>query len=118
MGNSVNVFLGLGISWTMGAIYWYMKGPTAEWKEIYPAYRDKYTDGGFIVEAGDLSFSVVVFLSCSCVCMFLLFGRRKVCGGELGGPKVPKAVSAMCLMVIWFVYVAVSWLYMPERISC
>ena len=31
--NSVNVFLGLGISWTIGAIYWdhMVDGPTEEW---------------------------------------------------------------------------------------
>merc|ERR1712194_679556 len=30
--NSVNVFLGAGISWTIGAVYWHIQGPTEKWK--------------------------------------------------------------------------------------
>merc|ERR1712110_1042913 len=37
--NSVNVFLGLGIPWTMGAIYWMAVGATDEWlSHFMPAY--------------------------------------------------------------------------------
>merc|ERR1719238_2631924 len=33
--NSVNVFLGLGVPWTIGAIYWQSGGPTTEWTAKY-----------------------------------------------------------------------------------
>merc|ERR1719506_1489925 len=31
--NSVNVFLGLGLPWTVGALVWSSRGPSTEWKE-------------------------------------------------------------------------------------
>merc|ERR1712166_441174 len=31
--NSMNVFLGCGISWTIGAVYWTAQGPTLEWQQ-------------------------------------------------------------------------------------
>jgi len=61
--NAVNVFLGLGISWTMGAAYWAATPAPAEWIARYPAIALKYgvTLGGplpgMAVEAGDLGFS-------------------------------------------------------------
>ena len=30
--NSVNVFLGLGLPWMIGALYWHIKGATPEWQ--------------------------------------------------------------------------------------
>merc|ERR1711988_1806831 len=33
--NSVNVFLGLGLPWVMGSIYWKVQGKTARWREEY-----------------------------------------------------------------------------------
>merc|ERR1719203_1475718 len=33
--NSVNVFLGLGIPWTMAAVYWMAMGATDEWKRHF-----------------------------------------------------------------------------------
>merc|ERR1711881_592005 len=57
--NSVNVFLGLGLPWLMGAIYWNMQGATPEWKAKYAGEDvvEKYPNGGFTVIAGDLGFS-------------------------------------------------------------
>merc|ERR1719214_336288 len=34
--NSVNVFLGLGIPFIMGTIYWSLEGATDEWRATYP----------------------------------------------------------------------------------
>merc|ERR1712159_257254 len=34
--NSVNVFLGLGMPWAIGAAYWAGEGATVEWKAKYP----------------------------------------------------------------------------------
>ncbi|CAK9087727.1 Sodium/calcium exchanger 3 (Na(+)/Ca(2+)-exchange protein 3) (Solute carrier family 8 member 3) [Durusdinium trenchii] len=33
--NSVNVFLGLGLPWTIGSIYWAAMGRTEEWQTKY-----------------------------------------------------------------------------------
>merc|ERR1711959_354898 len=65
--NSVNVFLGLGLPWLIGAIVWSSEGATDEWKEKYNGEDvvDKYPGGGFVVIAGDLGFSVIVFSICA-----------------------------------------------------
>merc|ERR1711988_690221 len=106
--NSVNVFLGLGMPWLMGACYWTSQGQNARWKQLYPQLMDKYPDGGFAVIAGDLGFSVIVFSLCAMLTVLLLLARRKVYGGELGGPEGPKKGSAVILVLFWFTYVALS----------
>merc|ERR1711904_634232 len=84
--NSVNVFLGLGLPWTMGAAFWAAEGASDEWKTKYGSeIFDKYPDGGFVVIAGDLGFSVIVFSICAVTTIGVLELRRKVVGGELGG---------------------------------
>jgi solute carrier family 8 (sodium/calcium exchanger) len=40
--NAVNVFLGLGLPWLIGALYWASKGQTAEWAAKYPHLVDAY----------------------------------------------------------------------------
>merc|ERR1712159_625244 len=49
--NSVNVFLGLGMPWLIGSIYWY-GNPTDEWKKKYPELSLVYPEGRFIVKSG------------------------------------------------------------------
>jgi solute carrier family 8 (sodium/calcium exchanger) len=110
--NSVNVFLGLGLPWLMGAIYWAMASDDKllEWKLKY-ADTDvpkDYPDGGFAVIAGDLGFSVIVFSICACCTIGILVLRRKVVGGELGGPQPGRSISSAVMVVLWFVYVALS----------
>lgn len=86
--NSVNVFLGMGIPWTLAAIWWKVTA-----------------DVDYVVPPGSLSFSVVMFLSCSLVC-FLILGVRRAClGGELGGQGIARPLSAIMLISLWFVYV-------------
>merc|ERR1719487_169123 len=43
--NSVNVFLGLGLPWAIGALYW-DGNPTAAWREKYPSVAEKNREGG------------------------------------------------------------------------
>merc|ERR1719195_1873832 len=38
--NSVNVFLGLGLPWTMGALYWKSQGRTQEWNDHFHRGRN------------------------------------------------------------------------------
>lgn len=116
--NSVNVFLGLGISWTIGSIYWAANGIDKDWLDAYSPYLEQYPEGGFIVEAGNLGFSVGVFLACACTCLAILGARRKFCGGELGGPQRSKVASAVVMVLLWLTYIAASWLGIDERLAC
>merc|ERR1719327_2502422 len=49
--NSVNVFLGLGLPWLIGSIYWY-GNPTSKWEAKYPELSKIYPEGIFIVRSG------------------------------------------------------------------
>ncbi|KAF4758536.1 Sodium/calcium exchanger 2 [Perkinsus olseni] len=107
--NSVNVFLGLGLPWVIGSIYWKIQGATQEWvARVGAEIVAEYPDGGFVVEAGDLSFSVLVFTICAFVCLAILVARRAKYGGELGGPKNGKRISAGVLVLLWVAYITAS----------
>eukprot|EP00747_Dinoflagellata_sp_TGD_P107701 gnl/TRDRNA2_/TRDRNA2_170193_c1_seq1.p1 gnl/TRDRNA2_/TRDRNA2_170193_c1~~gnl/TRDRNA2_/TRDRNA2_170193_c1_seq1.p1 ORF type:complete len:434 (-),score=61.76 gnl/TRDRNA2_/TRDRNA2_170193_c1_seq1:56-1174(-) len=113
--NSVNVFLGLGLPWTIGAIYWAIQGPTDEWKEhLYKGdtydklFGITYSEGGFMVPAGSLSMSVMTFTATALTCIALLMFRRKAYGGELGGPKSAQTRDGCILVGLWLVYIVVS----------
>ncbi|KAF4659733.1 Sodium/calcium exchanger 2 [Perkinsus olseni] len=107
--NSVNVFLGLGLPWVIGSIYWKTQGATQEWvARVGAEIVAEYPDGGFVVEAGDLSFSVLVFTICAFVCLAILVVRRAKYGGELGGPKNGKRISAGVLVLLWVAYITAS----------
>jgi solute carrier family 8 (sodium/calcium exchanger) len=123
--NSVNVFLGLGMPWTIGALYWNMT-PMDEWdpalktKWLEKQYRgvtyqdrgyDKLTDGkgAFMNPAGSLSYSVVVFTCLAILCVGILQLRRVKFGGELGGKeRGPKIISAVVLASLWVLYLVLS----------
>jgi len=88
--NAVNVFLGIGIAWSIAAIYWESQGLNFE------------------VSPGSLGFSVTMFC-CFAVCaIFILLARRKLSGGELGGPKGIKTVTSSIFVFFWVTYVLVS----------
>jgi solute carrier family 8 (sodium/calcium exchanger) len=113
--NSVNVFLGLGLPWMFAAFYWKGEGPTLEWQaHIYKGaiYKERfmktYPDGGFLVPAGSLSFSVSVFSACAIACIILLFVRRKIYGGELGGPKCAQRRDSLILTALWLIFITLS----------
>merc|ERR1719261_963883 len=55
--NSVNVFLGIGLSWSMSSIYWAATDVPELWRRKYPDMTQDYPDGAFVVKAGALSFS-------------------------------------------------------------
>merc|ERR1712061_284981 len=90
--NAVNVFLGIGIAWTMAAIY-------AETVE------GEY----FKVEVGSLGFSVTIFCVEALLAILILMARRHpAVGGELGGPKAVKTVTASIFVFFWVMYVFLS----------
>lgn len=91
--NSVNVFLGLGLPWLLASIYWTAQGEVFE------------------VQAGALSFSVVVYSACALVCIVVLMMRRylKVFGkAELGGRKGLKIACAVFFISMWVLYIVLS----------
>jgi hypothetical protein len=108
--NSVNVFLGLGLPWSIGAIVWKLRGASDEWKMKYAGETvvADYPDGGFVVIAGDLGFSVIVFTLCAITTILVLEIRRKVVGGELGGADPLRKGSSAFLVCLWFTYVGLS----------
>jgi solute carrier family 8 (sodium/calcium exchanger) len=90
--NSVNVFLGLGLPWVIAAIYYEKRGEE------------------FIVPAGDLAFSVMVFLIVSVTCLITLVIRRYVVGGELGGSNFGRKITATFFVSLWVIYITLSTL--------
>ncbi|XP_054481720.1 solute carrier family 8 member 4a isoform X2 [Anoplopoma fimbria] len=90
--NAVNVFLGIGVAWTLAAVYWKTKGKV------------------FKVDPGSLAFSVTVFTIMALVCVVVLLYRRRpsVSGGELGGPRTPKLLTFFMFLSLWFIYILLS----------
>ncbi|KAG1949830.1 sodium/calcium exchanger [Pimephales promelas] len=74
--NAVNVFLGIGVAWSIAAVYHQAKG--------------EY----FRVQPGTLAFSVTLFTIFAFICVaVLMYRRRPEIGGELGGPRTPKILT-------------------------
>ncbi|XP_042207350.1 sodium/calcium exchanger 1-like [Homarus americanus] len=91
--NAVNVFLGIGIAWTMAAIFHNAKG------------------NDFKVLPGNLAFSVTLFCVEAVVAIAVMMIRRSPrIGGELGGPKVSKILTTSFLVFLWIFYVLMSTL--------
>jgi solute carrier family 8 (sodium/calcium exchanger) len=122
--NSVNVFLGIGIAWTIAAFYWEFGERTTAWEQKLSAFSPDQiknindaagTDGAvFMAPAGSLWFNLMVFSVNAFAALQHLFARRKKNGGELGGPKggfMGQYFSAAFLMFQWFIYVTASILF-------
>lgn len=96
--NAVNVFLGCGLPWAIGSIYWV-------------ANNTNNNDGkGYEVKSGPLAFSVVVFLCVALICFIVLIARRIFVGGELGGSPIGRYMSGVFLIFLWLIYVLMSTL--------
>jgi solute carrier family 8 (sodium/calcium exchanger) len=115
--NSVNVFLGLGLPWSIGTIYWAVEGVTLEWKLRISALHDgdgyqnivkKYPDGGLIHSGANLGFSVLVFSICALFALLCLHLRRVYIGGEFGGNAKVKWGSSIFMFGLWCIYIALS----------
>ncbi|XP_052432919.1 sodium/calcium exchanger 2-like isoform X2 [Carassius gibelio] len=89
--NAVNVFLGIGVAWSVAAVYWAVQGKS------------------FNVDPGSLAFSVTLFTIFAFICMgVLLFRRRPSIGGELGGPRVSRLLTTLLFLGLWFLYILFS----------
>lgn len=96
--NAVNVFLGCGLPWAVGSIYWVNNN------------TNNNGGKGYEVKAGPLAFSVVVFLCCALICFIVLIARRIFVGGELGGSPLGRYLSGVFLIFLWLIYVLMSTL--------
>lgn len=112
--NSVNVFLGLGMPWALGALYWQINGATPEWEargrekgwwDEQPHIRRDHPNGAFVVVGGNLGKGVGVFCVVATFCIALLMVRRRFLGGELGGDKKISWLCAGLLVLLWCVYI-------------
>lgn len=91
--NAVNVFLGVGIAWSMAAIYHEAKG----------------TEGGFSVDPASLGFSVTIFCIEAVLAIAILMLRRNpAIGGELGGPRKVKIICSSIFVFFWVFYVFIA----------
>ncbi|CAL8334402.1 unnamed protein product [Lota lota] len=89
--NAVNVFLGIGVAWSIAAVYHQAQG---NW---------------FRVDPGTLAFSVTLFTVFALVCVAVLMWRRRPeIGGELGGPRGPKVLTSCLFFSLWLVYIVLS----------
>lgn len=91
--NSVNVFLGQGLPWVIATTYFLLKGEKGE---------------PYIVKAGSLSFSVIVFVVLALVCIGIFYIRRFKFGGMLGGEPQCKKITTVIMACLWFVYIILS----------
>lgn len=89
--NAVNVFLGIGIAWTIAAVY-------------HAAIGDV-----FRVDPGTLAFSVTLFCIEAVIAIIILMARRhKAIGGELGGPRKYRIPTSLFLVFLWVFYIVMS----------
>uniref|UniRef100_A0A3Q2E9H8 Solute carrier family 8 member 4b n=1 Tax=Cyprinodon variegatus TaxID=28743 RepID=A0A3Q2E9H8_CYPVA len=90
--NAVNVFLGIGVAWTIAALAWRSKGEP------------------FRVDPGNLAFSVTLFTIMAVLCVLTLLYRRRptVAGGELGGPRTCKLLTSLLFVSMWLIYILLA----------
>ncbi|KAM8946613.1 sodium/calcium exchanger 1 isoform 14-T14 [Pelodytes ibericus] len=89
--NAVNVFLGIGVAWSIAAIYHAANG------------------NEFRVQPGTLAFSVTLFTIFAFISVgVLLYRRRPEIGGELGGPRTAKLLTTALFALLWLLYIFFS----------
>ncbi|XP_033956244.1 sodium/calcium exchanger 1b [Pseudochaenichthys georgianus] len=89
--NAVNVFLGIGVAWSIAAIYHNSRGEE------------------FRVDPGQLAFSVTLFTIFAFIAVgTLMYRRRPDIGGELGGPRTAKVLTTMLFFSLWLLYILFS----------
>ncbi|CAI5467794.1 unnamed protein product [Closterium sp. Yama58-4] len=89
--NCIIVFSGMGIPWLITTLY----------NEFVLGSANNVSTAG-------LGFSIIVFFLTTAVCMAILFLRRIMLGGELGGPRPLAWLSCLAFMLLWIVYMLLS----------
>lgn len=98
--NAVNVFLGIGVAWSIASIYHLANGRR------------------FYVNPGNMAFSVTIFCSEALVAILILVLRRSnIVGGELGGPRTFKILTSAFLFSMWLLYIILSSLEVYDVIE-
>mmetsp|Transcript_12315 Transcript_12315/g.40431 ORF Transcript_12315/g.40431 Transcript_12315/m.40431 type:complete len:752 (-) Transcript_12315:40-2295(-) len=85
--NGVNVFLGIGLPWTIASVYKTINGED------------------FIARSNGFGLSVALHLMGAIPFLLVLYIRRRLYGGELGGPKGPANATALFALALWMVYI-------------
>lgn len=119
--NSVNVFLGIGLSWTVAALYWkahdgdeYVEATIDHGTVDMSTLKVATYNGDFKTCAGSIWFNLMVFCLNALFALQHLFARRRKWGGELGGPRkgfFGQYFSAGFLVFQWFLYIGASSLW-------
>ena len=89
--NAVNVFLGIGIAWTIAAV------------------KHRIYNEPFLVDPGSLAFSVTIYSIFAFIALGVMVLRRHpYVGGELGGPTKYRIITCVFFFGLWFMYVLLS----------
>ncbi|KAI0219041.1 Sodium/calcium exchanger 1 [Lamellibrachia satsuma] len=90
--NAVNVFLGIGIAWTIAAVKHAIYGSE------------------FVVQPGALAFSVTIYCIFAVAAIAVMMLRRwhPAVKGELGGPMKYRLPTTIFFITLWIVYIIVS----------
>ncbi|XP_014250861.1 sodium/calcium exchanger 2-like isoform X2 [Cimex lectularius] len=99
---AVNVLMGVGMPWLVASAYHMIKGTQ------------------FIVPAGGLGFSVLLYSICAIIAFVLLLARRNLSffgKAEIGGPAAGRYTSAGLLISLWVTYIVLSYLQIHGTIK-
>lgn len=97
--NAINIFIGLGLPWTIASVY-------------YELYREDTFFIGY-AQGADMTFCIIMFFVASFVTLMILLIRRWRWGGELGGvgeqAEFCKSFSGILLILCWglFAYLTI-----------
>eukprot|EP00959_Pyramimonas_sp_CCMP1952_P018585 392707-Pyramimonas_sp.AAC.1 len=98
--NAVNVFLGIGIPWSIAAIY-----------------ANLGDHGDYISRSCGFGLSVGVYCVFAMLAVGMLTIRRHFCGGELGGEHRLATLSSGALVMMWLIYIIISSLRAYDHIG-
>lgn len=112
----INIFLGLGLPWFVGACYWSAEGASPAWLEKHGSYAARYPNGGFVVPARALGFNIGVLLITCIIFLGVMQIRKAAFGGELGGPYIPKVATAALFFLLWVYFIVLCiWMIVSSQ---
>mgnify|MGYP003389654656 CR=1 FL=1 len=94
--NGANIFLGLGLPWTIATIY--------QWAE---------KDSNFYIgrmETGDINFACVSLLIATACFVIILVMRRFFAQGEIGGTNEGRFCTSFVMFMLWIIFVVLNCL--------
>lgn len=91
--NSVNIFIGIGVPWVINTVY----NRVVLRKELR-------------VPSLELGFILTVYFITFVLCIMVVIARRRILGGELGGPRKWAWASSGFILLLWVVFLVLSCL--------